>query len=262
MKTLAVVLIASCVALMAAALPHKLEGVRIEERLGNVVPASPATFRDESGKTVDFSTFLDGRRPVILVIAFFNCPMLCGLVAGAVVNGANDMSLTAGGDYRIITVSMDPKDKSPDAAKMGQRYRALLKNSTGDPAWVFLTGETPEIRKVTDAAGFHYRYDPSSGEYLHAAGIFVLTPQGKVSRVFTGALYRGFDLKLALIEAKEGIQRTATEHFLLYCYQYNPKNEGYGFKAMVLMRLGGALVVLALVLLFILLSRSKKTKAA
>jgi len=247
---------------IAAELPHKLEGVRIEERLGATVPASPAVFRDETGKEIPFSALFDGKRPVILVIAYFRCPMLCGLVQGAVVNGVNGMGLTAGADYRIVTVSMDPKDTVAEAAKNAGRYRALLKNRTGDDAWTFLTGETPEIRKVADAAGFIYRYDPASGEYLHAAGIFVLTPRGKISRVFTGALYKSFDLKLALLEAKEGLARSAAEHFLLYCYQYNPKQEGYGLKAMVLMRLGGALAVLSLVLLFILLTRPKKTKPA
>ena len=246
----------------AGPLPHKLEGVYIEDLPGAQVPRGPARVLDERGAAVDFAAFHDGKRPLLLVIAYYNCPMLCSLVQGAAVSAVNEVPLVAGADYRMVTVSMDPKDKPDAAAKYAARYRGLLKRKRGDEAWTFLTGETPEIRKVTDAVGFHYRYDPQTGEYLHVAGIFVLTPAGKVSRVFTGVDYRPFDLRLALTEAKDGKTRSTAEHFLLYCYQYDPAKEGYGLRAKTAARILGPILVGGLALFIALLVRRRKKRAA
>lgn len=248
---------ASLFASPSTELPHKLKGVGIDEKMGNPVDVTNV-FLTETGRPVVFRNLVVGPKPTILVIAYFNCPMLCGLVQGALLRGVLESGLKAGTDFQIITVSMDPNDKPPHALAYAKKYRDQLPDKPGESAWAFLTGGDKSIAAVTEAAGFRFKKDPESGEFLHAAGIFILTPKGTLSRVFTGAQYKGFDIKLAISEAKEGRGRSVAEHFLLYCYQYNPSKEGYSLKARTLMKMGGGVTLVFLTGLIWLMTRKKK----
>lgn len=248
--------------LQGADLPHKLTGVGIEEKLGARVDVTNR-FLDENGKSVSFQEIVQSGKPTVLAIAYFNCPMLCGLVQNAMLKAIQESGMVAGQDFRAVTLSMDPKDTPAEAKKYAERYRGILNAASGSEAWAFLTGRPADVLAVTEPIGFRFRKDEETGEYLHAAGIFVLSPKGQVTRLFTGAQYRGFDLKMAIAEAKDNRARSTGEHFLLYCYQYNPAQEGYGFKARLLMRIGGGLMLLFLIVLFWKLTRrSNKTPRA
>lgn len=230
--------------------PAALDGVKVVERLGEQVPAD-ATFTGPDGKPVRLGDLLGRGRPVVVSLVYYSCPMLCGLVLGGLARGLREMGLELGRDYQAITISFDPRDTSRLAAERQRGYLQALGKPGGAADWPFATGEEPEIRRVADAVGFHYVYDEQARQYAHAAAIFVLTSQGKVSRYLYGVEFPARDLRLAVVEAGEGRVGTSFDKLLLTCYRYDPASRKYqpyvlGFvRAAALAVLGGLAAILA-----------------
>jgi protein SCO1/2 len=238
-------------------LPKQEQGVRIDDRPGVQLPAD-VHFRDQEGRDVTLGSYFDGSRPVVLVLAYFTCPMLCTTVLNGMTNGLRDVAWNAGEAYRILTISIDPRD-TPDMAK---EKRANYVRSYGrvikPDAWDFLTGDEASVKRVADAIGFHYKWDPEQQQYAHAAGAFIITPSGKVSRVFYGIQFDPKDLKLALVEASDGKFRSTVDQLLLFCFHYDPKVGKYVLAAQRVMTGGGVITVFALVLMVLLFFRNEK----
>lgn len=227
----------------ADAIPE-LEGVTIIDKLDSQLPLS-ATFRDEHGNSVTLRDVLPKDRPAILQIGYMKCPMLCSLVMNALVRGIQDMDWTVGQQYDIIALSVNPKE-GPDLAE-GKKagYVAEYGRPKSAAGWHFLTGEESSIRSVTDAVGFEYRMQ-ANGEYSHAAGIFILTPDGRLSRVLYGVKYDSANLRMALLEASQGKVGTTLDRIILWCHIYDAQAGGYVVMAMRVMQLGGVLTLAVL----------------
>jgi len=227
--------------------PAALKGLGIFHQAGVQVPLDLA-FSDEQGRAVRLGDYFTGAEPVILTLVYYNCPMLCNVLLDRFVAGLKELDWTAGQEFRIVTVSIDPKDDSAGAF----RKRAHQIENYGRPSatagWHFLTGEEAAIAPLADAVGFKYALDPETGEYRHAAGIFVLTPAGKVSQTLLGLDFPGKDLRLALVEASAGKIGSALDRVLLFCFHYDAAEGRYAPAAMNLMRLGGGICALTLAL--------------
>jgi protein SCO1/2 len=228
------------------ATPPALQGVDIVENLGGALPGD-ATFRDTEGKAVRLGDFFDGKRPVLFVFAYHTCPMLCSLVLDATVKALNDVTWTVGDQFDVVSMSIDPKD-SPDTAtkKRAQVVDSYARAHGSTKGWHFLTGEESQIRKVTDAIGFKYQYDPRQKQYAHPAAIYLLTPEGHIARYLYGIQYDPGDIRLGLLEASEGKSISTTERVLLFCYHYDPQGKKYSLVAMNVMRLGGGVTLVLL----------------
>jgi protein SCO1/2 len=222
----------------------ELEGVTIIDKLDSQLPLT-ATFRDDHGKSVTLRDVLPKDRPAILQIGYMKCPMLCSLVMNALVRGIQDMDWTVGQQYDIIALSVNPKE-GPDLAE-GKKagYVAEYGRPKSAAGWHFLTGEESSIRSVTDAVGFEYRMQ-ENGEYSHAAGIFILTPDGRLSRVLYGVKYDSANLRMALLEASQGKVGTTLDRIILWCHIYDAQAGGYVVMAMRVMQLGGVLTLAVL----------------
>jgi protein SCO1/2 len=227
------------------ALPQELEGIEIEDHRGTAVPADIALV-DETGKAVRFGDFLGHGRPVAVQLAYFQCPMLCTLVLNAFVSGAKPLRWMPGRDYEVVTVSFDPRDTPELAASKKATYVTSLGKLGSEAGWHFLTGTEPEVRRLADALGFRYLWVPDRKEFAHAAGMFVLTPQGTVSRTLYGIEFPTKDLRLSLLEAGEGKLGGPMDKLLLYCFQYDAKTHKYAMVAMNVMKVGGLFTMLAL----------------
>ena len=227
----------------ADAIPE-LEGVTIIDKLDSQLPLS-ATFRDDHGNAVTLRDVLPKDRPAILQIGYMKCPMLCSLVMNALVRGIQDMDWTVGQQYDIIALSVNPKE-GPDLAE-GKKagYVAEYGRPRSAAGWHFLTGEESSIRSVTDAVGFEYRMQ-ENGEYSHAAGIFILTPDGRLSRVLYGVKYDSANVRMALLEASQGKVGTTLDRIILWCHIYDAQAGGYVVMAMRVMQLGGVLTLMLL----------------
>jgi protein SCO1/2 len=229
-------------------LPLKVEDIKIEQRLGAQVPPE-LTFRDETGKTVRLGDYF-GDRPLILVLAYYRCPMLCTQVLNHLAERlrSKDMPLTAGRDFTILTVSFDAREQPELAAAKKAVYVEEYGRPGAEAAWHFLTGEQGSIGALAEAVGFHFRYDAERDQFTHASGIMLLTPQGQVSRYFFGLTYYPRDLHLGLVEASDNkIGSPVVNSLMLFCFQYDGEKGRYVASMLNLVRGGGVLTVLAII---------------
>ncbi len=225
----------------------ELEGLGIVHRGGVELPGE-LVFTDENGETVELNRFIGGDKPVIMTLVYYNCPMLCNLMLDSFVAGLRDLEWTAGQEFDIVTVSIDPRE-TPEAAwlKKAHQIENYGRPSAAD-GWHFLTGEEAPIAALADSVGFSFRFNEERQEYMHAAGLFVITPEGEISQTLLGLEYPAKTLRLALVEASEGEIGGALDQALLFCFVYDAESGRYAPAAMKLMRLAGGVVLLVLVL--------------
>jgi protein SCO1/2 len=220
------------------ALPSALAAVGIDQKLDRQVPLD-LTFRDEAGRSVPLSAFFSGKKPVVLALVYYQCPMLCTLILNGVESSLKGVSLNPGQDFEVLSVSFDPKDTPELAASKKQMYLRRYGRPGTANGWHFLTGNEASIKALTDAVGFRYRYDPPTRQFAHASGITVLTPQGRISRYLYGVEYAPRDLRLALVEASENRIGNPVDQILLFCYHYDPATGKYGAIAINFVRFAG-----------------------
>ncbi len=221
-------------------LPKGLLDVGITERLGTTVPGD-LTFKDESGHSVRLGGYFDGRRPVILTLNYFECPMLCTLELNGLVDGLRKVAWEPGRDFQIVTVSFNPLETPTLARLKKQSYVASYDKPGAWAGWHFLTGSAEGIKALTDAVGFRYHYDERTGQFAHATAIMLTDGHGRLTRYLYGVEFEPKALRLALTEAGEGKVGTATDQILLYCFHYDANEGRYVVAATNLMRVGGAL---------------------
>jgi len=225
--------------------PEELEGIDIVERLGASLPLD-LPFVDDQGRPVTLRDYFAGERPVVLQLGYLKCPMLCTMVLNDLVKGLKKVDWTAGQEFDVISISVNPIE-GPDLAKVKKAgYLIEYGRPSSDRGWHFLTGPAESSKAVADATGFTYRFVPETGEFAHAAVIILCTPDGRVSRYLYGVSYGPRDLKMGLLEASEGKMGSSLERFLLWCHQYDPNARGYVLFALRLMKLGGVLTLLLL----------------
>jgi protein SCO1/2 len=224
--------------------PPELRDVGIDQRLNQQVPLD-LTFRNEAGEPVTLRSLMRGK-PVILSLAYYECPMLCTLVLNGLTSAMRALPFSAGTEFDVITVSFDPRDTPELAAKKKATYLEEYRRQGAAEGWHFLTGDEAAIRQLTDAVGFRYKYLPEKHQFAHAAGIFVLTPQGVLSRYFYGVEFAPRDLKFGLMEAADGKIGTPVDQLMLFCFQYDPATGRYTSAVMTAIRAAGVLTLLAL----------------
>ena len=224
--------------------PAILKNVGIEQKLGVTIPLD-LRFTDEYGHAVQLADYFKDR-PVILVLVYYQCPMLCTMVLNDLLRTMRSMPETAGRDFDVLTVSFDPRDTPELALRKQETYLAQYDRPGAEIGWHFLTGEPASIHALTDAVGFHYVWDPKFQVYAHASGIIVLTPRGKISRYFFGIDYVPKDLRLALTEASGDKIGGWTDAVLLYCFCYDPATGKYGLAISRLLKTGGVATVLGM----------------
>jgi protein SCO1/2 len=237
----------------ASVMPPQLRGVGIDQRLDNQVPLN-LKFRDETGQPVTLGSYF-GKKPVILSLVYYTCPMLCTMAENGLLNALRDVKFNIGEQYQVVTVSIDPTE-TPEMA-MGKKavYVGLYGRPAAKQGWHFLVGDEPDIRALAQAVGFHYNYIPETKQFAHATGIVVLTPQGKVSRYFYGIQYPARDIRLALVEASSEKIGNPVDVVLLYCCQYDPHTGKYGMVVAHVLKIAGVITLLCMGTLIVALSR-------
>jgi len=225
-------------------LPRVLRGVGFDQRLDQQVPLD-AVFRDETGRSVRLGDYF-GDKPVILVLAYYQCPRLCTEVLNGLVRALLDVPFDVGLEFNVVTVSFDARDTPSLAAAKKKTYLERYGRRGAAEGWPFLTGQEDSIRALTEAVGFRYVYDPKLDQFAHASGIMVLTPRGKLARYFYDIRYSPLDVRLGLVESSANRIGSPVDQVLLYCFHYDPSEGKYGPVVMSFVRLGGAATVLTL----------------
>ena len=244
----------------SSTMPRPLREIGFDQNLDQYVPLD-VPFRDESGRTVRLADYF-GSRPVVLVFAYYDCPMLCTQVINGLSTALNILSLAPGKDFEIVTVSFNPRDTPATASAKKAVYLERYTRDGAAQAWHFLSGDQPSIDRLTKAAGFRYVWDAETKQFAHPTGVIVLTADGRLSRYLFGIEYGPRDLRYALVEASAGSVGNAADTLLLYCYHYDPMTGRYGFVVMRAVRIAGAATVLALVSFIIVMVRKEKRAAS
>ena len=225
--------------------PPQLAGAGITEHLDEPIPLD-TRLTDELGNEVRLGDlFVDGQ-PVLLSFVYYRCPMLCSLVLDGMTESLRGMDWIPGENFQVINVSFDPTDTPEVARGKKASYVEAYGRPEADAGWHFLTGEEKQVRKLADAVGFGYRYLPAENEFSHAAALFVITPDGRVSRYLYGIKHDPQTVRLSLVEAADGGIGSAVDKFLLYCYRYDPEKGSYAPVAMRIMQVGAGLCALVL----------------
>jgi len=239
--------------------PAILDSVGFDQHIGRALPLD-IPFRDASGAPVQLGDyFVD--KPVLLVPAYYECPMLCGLVLNGVVSTLRTLAFDVGREFTVVTFSISPSETPHQAAAKKAEFLSKYRRQGSENGWHFLTGSAASIRQLTDAIGFRYERDDATGQYAHASGIVVATPDGRLSHYFYGVEYPPRDLRLALVEASDSRLGSPVDQLLLFCFQYDPTTGRYSRPAMRAMRLGGAATVMGLgAFVMIMLRRERSGK--
>jgi protein SCO1/2 len=233
-----------------------LKEVSVEQKIGQQLPLD-LTFKDESGHDVRLGQYFGGK-PVVMALAYYECPMLCTQVLNGMAGALKTLSFDAGKDFEVVVVSIDPRDTPALAAAKKANYLRSYGRPMSAAGWHFLTGTNASIKPLAAAIGFHYAYDDNLKQFAHGAAIYVATPKGVVSRYLLGIDFAPRDLRLALVEASNNQLGTVGDKVLLLCYHYDPESGKYGTAVLNSIRVGFVATVGAfLTFLFVSLRRER-----
>src|SRR5579871_473957 len=225
-------------------LPAMVRGVGIDQNLNAQLPLE-LTFKDETGQIVRLGQYFR-QKPVILAFVYYECPMLCNMVLNGLTHSMEKSTLALGKDFEVVTVSINPQEYWKLAAAKKLNYIEKYQGTGSPDGWHFLTGQEENIKKLADAAGFHYKYEPISKQFAHASGIMIATPDGRIARYFYGIEYNPRDLRLGLVEASQRKIGSPVDAIMLFCFHYDPTTGKYGFVIMNVIRTLGSATVIGL----------------
>lgn len=232
-------------------LPEQAQGIGVEERLKAQLPLN-ASFFNEQGESVTLSQYFRDGKPVILQLGYFGCPKLCDLVAQSTVDSIAEVDLTLGKDFKILYVSIDPRERPEKARESKTSYiKRYIANGQHDAAaakegWHFLTGADREIKELADTVGFKYRWIEPVQQYSHPGVIMFIAPDGTVSRYLYGVKFDPKVVRLSLVDASAGKAGSVMDQIIMLCFHFDPNTGQYSLQAMRLMKVGGIVTIFGL----------------
>lgn len=230
--------------------PEEEQGLDIEEKIGATLPLN-LKFMNAEGKQVELGHYFNNndKRPVLMLMVYFECPVVCDVLMQRLAETINELDLNVGKDYEILIFSFDPTETVEQARVLRESYLAGYNREVTQEvrdAWQFHVGDGASSAELASSVGFKYKR-LSNGHYSHPVCLFVLTPEGKVSRYVYGFSYPPRDVKLALIEASEGrLAKSLGDRVMAFCYMYDPTKGTYSVVAFRVMQLGGAITFVLL----------------
>ena len=223
--------------------PKEVEGVTVEQHLGGQLPLNlPLT--DWLGRRVRMARYFDGEKPTIVTLNYSDCPVLCSVQLNQLALTLQDLDLELGKDFRVLTVSIDPKETTQRVRETREKYVGQLNSAArSEDGWAFCTAPASTIKQLADTLGFRYTYDRMTGEYFHPAMLAFVSPDGVITRYSLDVAFPPDQMKLAILDAGQGTVGSPVELFILRCFSYDPNRNSYVLQAWMLMRLGGAATI-------------------
>ncbi|WCL48499.1 SCO family protein [Leptospira sp. GIMC2001] len=239
-------------------LPKELEGIGATDTVGTSIDLR-LTFNNENGEEISLSELFTEGKPVLLSPVYYKCPTLCNYHMNGIMTVLKNLDWNAGKQYQYVAISIDPSEKPPLASEKKAAYIKEYGRDGAENGYHLLTGSTANIHTLTDQLGFRYKWDEESHQYIHASVAYILTPDGKISRILQGISFDARDLKLSFIEAGEGKIGNFIDRFALFCFQFDPSKNKYTLYAYNIMQIG-ALVTFLVLAAFLLLFWIKNLK--
>ncbi len=241
----------------SSARPGILSKIAIDQKIGQQLPLD-LQFVDDHGKTVKLGDYF-GKRPVVLALVYYECPMLCTQVLNGLVSALSVMNLEVGREFDVVAVSFNPKEGPGLASQKKAAYVERYGRPQSADGWHFLTGTEGSIAALTQAVGFQYAFDKEIGQYAHGAAIEVVTPTGTIAKYFYGIEYSPRDLRLGLVQASDERIGTVIDDVLLFCYHYDPETGKYGATVLGMVRIAGVLTILAFAIFLTVMLRNERS---
>ncbi|MCB1177207.1 MAG: SCO family protein [Leptospiraceae bacterium] len=227
--------------------PSELKGLELTVPLGEKINTN-LSFINEKGEEIKLSSIFDKGKPVVLSPVYYKCPTLCNFHLNGVTKVMQKLEWNAGDKFNYVAFSFDPNEGPevtlPKKEAYEKEYNRTKNRSKG--GWYFLTGKEESIKELTYSLGFPYRWNPGNSQWIHPSVVYILTPEGKISRYFNGIEFSDIELKLALVEASDGKVGTFLDQAALFCFQFDPNKGRYTIYAFNMMRIGAGLTVLFL----------------
>lgn len=243
--------------------PQILSDISIDQNLNKQVPLD-LSFKDDSGRDVKLADYF-GKKPVILSLVYYECPMLCTETLNGMVSAFKVLKFNIGDEFDVVTVSFDSREKPELAAQKKKNYLHLYGRPGAEQGWHFLTGPQSSIDALTNSVGFHYAWDQKTQQFAHATALILLTPDGKIAQYYYGVEFSPRDLRFGIIEASKGKTGTLVDQVLLYCFHYDPRSGKYGAVITRVLQLAGGATILLLggfmIVMFRLEPNKKKRQA-
>ena len=239
--------------------PGLLSKIAIAQRIGSQLPLD-LPFVDDHGKAVKLGDYF-GKRPVVLALVYYECPMLCSQVLNGLVSALTTLNFDAGREFDVVAVSFNPKEGPGLASQKKANYVQRYGRADTADGWHFLTGTQDSIARLTEAVGFQYAFDKEIGQFAHGAAIELITPAGTIAKYFYGIEYSPRDLRLALVQASDERIGTVIDDVLLFCYHYDPETGKYGTTVLGLVRVAGVVTIAAFALFLTVSLRRERAMA-
>lgn len=218
------------------------------------------TFTDERGYPFQLRQLFPGTQPVVLMLGYYSCPAMCGQVLDATLRALSDISLQPGEHYRLLSVSIDPRETAEVAKARKQAFLPRLLKTGGDDAWRVLVGDEANTQKLAGTVGFNFYWSEVTKQFAHPPSLIFLTPEGKVSRVLVNTWFEPSDVRLAIVEASEGKLGTFWDEVRLNCLTFDPRTNTYSLAAMTIMRVAGGITVVVLALMIWIMLRKERRR--
>ena len=229
--------------------------IGIVEHLDEYLPDSISLI-NENGDQVWLSDVID--KPTVINFVYYRCPGICSPLMEAVAGVMDKSDLVPGEDYQVLTISFDPTETIDLGIRKKANYLNLMSNKVGEAktGWRFFVSDSASIARATNATGFKYK--KTGNDYLHAASLAVVSPDGKITRYLNGMYFLPFEWKMAIVEASEGKSGPTLNKVLRYCYTYDPVGQTY---VMNVTKVSGTLILFFafLFLLYLVIKPKRKT---
>jgi protein SCO1/2 len=173
--------------------PPTKEGVA---QIGNEVPA--LTLTNQDGKRISLKDFRGKASAITFIYTRCPLPEYCTKMSTNFSDLARQLHASdLKNDVRLLTVSFDPKTDTPKALKeYGLAYLRGIENPDFT-VWQLATGTDKEVKAVADFFGLRYETETDANnqtQFNHSLRTIVITPEGKVQKVFSGNEWTTGDL--------------------------------------------------------------------
>lgn len=237
--------------ILVTAWSQETKKIGVIEHLDELVPED-VFLVNVKGDTVQLNSLFD--KPTVLNFVYYRCPGICTPLMDGITEVVNISDMKLGEDYQIVTVSFDYTEGHELALKKRNNYSMLVEKEGMEDGWLFFTGDSANLKKLTKATGFSYK--KTGNDFIHTAGLILISPEGKITRYLNGTYFLPFEFKLAVIEASKGIPGPTVNRILQFCYSYDPVGQSY---VLNITKVAGILIlVLAGLILLVLTVKPKK----
>lgn len=225
--------------------------IGIVEHLGEKIPLD-LSFKNEKDSTVFLRDLVN--KPTIFTFVYFDCPGVCSPLLDGVSHLIEETDMQFGKDYQVITISFNYMD-NPEKAQEKKKNFLRKHSQANSGAWYYLTGDSININKIVNAVGFKFKR--TGLDFIHAAAIMVVSPEGKITRYLYGLSYLPIDVKMAIIESQKGLARPTSSKIMDFCYAYDPSGRRY---VLDILKISGILIIFLLMIFVLTLIIRKQIK--